>query len=101
MPSTPETSVQDSGRSRALARSVVIGRSVHGAAVQARTDPAERRILHGYAVWQHLRRLRRPHLQALNVRCHVTATANFLDWLAGNGLTLSDCTQADLEHWTS
>ncbi|MEF9908144.1 site-specific integrase [Streptomyces sp. P9-A2] len=78
------------------------------AAVHARADPTERRILHGYASWHHLRRLRRrlgnehtTHLQALNVRCHVTAAANFLDWLAGNGLTLSDCTQPDLERWTS
>ncbi|MFC9635826.1 hypothetical protein ACFTY8_43135 [Streptomyces mirabilis] len=29
------------------------------ATVQARTDLAERRILHGYAVWHHMRRLRR------------------------------------------
>ncbi|WP_406099836.1 hypothetical protein [Streptomyces sp. NBC_01013] len=28
-------------------------------ALQARTDLTERRILHGYAVWHHLRRLRR------------------------------------------
>ncbi|MCQ4200389.1 hypothetical protein ACFW5W_29085 [Streptomyces sp. NPDC058783] len=27
--------------------------------VHARTDLAERRILHGYAVWHHMRRLRR------------------------------------------
>ncbi|MFJ2008339.1 site-specific integrase [Streptomyces chartreusis] len=76
--------------------------------VQARTDLAERRILHGYAVWHHLRRLRRrlgeghtTHLQALNVRCHVTASANFLDWLASNGLTLGTCTQAAVEQWGS
>ncbi|GGS39867.1 hypothetical protein Snoj_27420 [Streptomyces nojiriensis] len=31
IPSTPDTSVQDSSHSRALARSVVIGQSVHGA----------------------------------------------------------------------
>ena len=30
-------------------------------------------------------------LQDLNVRCHVTAAANFLDWLAGQGLTLDAC----------
>ncbi|WP_243745118.1 hypothetical protein [Streptomyces hainanensis] len=56
------------------------------ATVQVRTDLAERRILHGYAVWHHLRRLRRRlgeehaiRLQDLNVRCHVTAAGNFLD----------------------
>jgi len=76
------------------------------ATVQARTDPAERRILHGYAVWHHLRRLRRrlgeehtTRLQDLNVRCHVTAAANFLAWLADNGLSLNACTQADLDRW--
>ncbi|WP_331763202.1 site-specific integrase (plasmid) [Streptomyces sp. NBC_01590] len=74
--------------------------------VQAHTDPAERRILHGYAVWHHLRRLRRrigdlhtTQLQDLNVRCHVTAAHNFLIWLAAEGLTLGTCTQADLERW--
>lgn len=63
--------------------------------VEARFDLAERRILHGYAVWHHMRRLRRrlgddhtTRLQDLNVRCHVTAAGNFLDWLGGEGLTL-------------
>lgn len=76
------------------------------AVVQARTDPAQRRILHGYAVWHHLRRLRRrlgedhtTHLQALNVRCHVTAAVNFLDWLATNASTLNTCTQAHVDRW--
>ncbi|MER6356602.1 hypothetical protein ABT186_33535 [Streptomyces sp. NPDC001634] len=74
--------------------------------VQARTDLAERRILHGYAVWHHLRRLRRrlgedhtTRLQDLNVRCHITAADNFLTWLVGEGLTLGTCTQPDLERW--
>ncbi|MFJ1818679.1 site-specific integrase [Streptomyces sp. NPDC088139] len=76
------------------------------ATVQARTDLAERRILHGYAVWHHLRRLRRrvgedhtTRLQDLNVRCHVSAADNFLTWLGGEGLTLGTCTQPDLERW--
>ncbi|MFD0526065.1 hypothetical protein ACFQ1I_00515 [Kitasatospora arboriphila] len=66
----------------------------------------ERRILHGYAVWHHLRRLRRrigeqhtTQLQDLNVRCHVTAADNFLTWLAGERLTSGSCTQPDLERW--
>ncbi|MET7906173.1 hypothetical protein ABZS86_33825 [Streptomyces sp. NPDC005355] len=76
------------------------------ATVQARTDLAERRILHGYAVWHHMRRLRRrlgedhtTRLQDLNVRCHVTAAKNFLDWLGGEGLAIGTCTQTDLERW--
>ncbi|MFJ7078473.1 hypothetical protein [Streptomyces sp. NPDC098781] len=40
-------------------------------------------------------------LQALNVRCHVTAAANCLDWQASNGLTLGTCTQAAVEQWGS
>ncbi|WP_204249052.1 site-specific integrase [Nocardia arizonensis] len=74
--------------------------------VQARTDSSERRILHGYAVWHHLRRLRdrlgdnhTTRLQDLNLRCHVTAADNFLTWLAEQELTLSSCAQADLERW--
>ncbi|MCX4581214.1 site-specific integrase [Streptomyces sp. NBC_01571] len=74
--------------------------------VQARTDLAERRILHGYAVWHHMRRLRRrlgeghaTRLQDLNVRCHVTAADSFLTWLNSEGLTLGTCTQPDLERW--
>jgi hypothetical protein len=77
-------------------------------ALAARTDPDERRILHAYAVWHHLRRLRRrlngaraSHLQCLNVRCHITAAVNLLDWLASNDLTLATCTQPDLDRWTS
>lgn len=76
--------------------------------VTARADPAERRILHGYAVWHHLRRLRArlngsptTHLQALNVRCHITAAADFLGWLAGHDLALQTCTQAEVDRWTA
>lgn len=80
-------------------------------AIDAAVDPAERRVLHGYAVWHHLRRLRQrlarrggthaTHLQALNVCCHVTAAANFLGWLRRQGRTLATCTQADLDRWAA
>jgi hypothetical protein len=69
-------------------------------------DPGHRRVLHGYAVWHHLRRLRarldgRPasRQQAKNVRDQVTAAAAFLDWLEARGLTLAACAQADLDQW--
>ncbi|MGM9383135.1 site-specific integrase [Streptomyces antibioticus] len=72
--------------------------------LQASTDPDHRRILHGYAIWHHLRRLRTrlrgapaTRLQAVNVRSHVTAATDFLNWLHAHGLTLATCTQADLE----
>jgi hypothetical protein len=78
------------------------------AALAARADPDERRVLHGYAIWHHLRRLRQrlrggraSHLQCLNVHSHITAAVNFLDWLAGGGLTLATCTQPDLDRWTA
>jgi hypothetical protein len=78
------------------------------AAISTREDADERRILHGYAIWHHLRRLRQrlgedhaTHLQALNVRCHVTAAASFLDWLTAGNLTLESCTQPDLDRWAS
>jgi hypothetical protein len=71
-------------------------------------DPAERHLLHRYAIWHHLRRLRRrlgtahaSHLQALNVRCHTTAAVKFLDWLASRDLALATCTQPDLDQWAA
>jgi hypothetical protein len=76
------------------------------ATIGTREDPGQRRILHGYAVWHHLRKLRRrlagahaTYLQALNVRCHVTAAVGFLDWLASEDLTLTSCAQPDLDRW--
>ena len=73
-----------------------------------RKDPAEQRILHSYATWHHMRKLRQrlrgdpvTRLQDMNVRCHVTAAANFLDWLAGQGLTLDACRQGDLDRRNS
>ncbi len=78
------------------------------AALAARADPGERRVLHGYAIWHHLRRLRQrlggaraSHLQCLNVRSHITSAVNFLDWLAGGGLTPASCTQPDLDRWAA
>jgi hypothetical protein len=78
------------------------------ATIATRTDPADRQLLHRYAVWHHLRRLRRrlgiahtSRLQALNVRCHTTAAVNFLDWLANRNLTLASCIQLDLDQWAA
>ncbi|MFD9360181.1 hypothetical protein [Streptomyces sp. NPDC060031] len=72
--------------------------------LQTCTHPDHRRILHGYANWHHLRRLRTrlrgapaTRLQALNVRSHITAAVNFLGWLHDHGLTLATCRQGDLE----
>ncbi|HTZ30670.1 MAG TPA: hypothetical protein VMC83_42170 [Streptosporangiaceae bacterium] len=69
-------------------------------------DQGHRRVLHGYAVWHHLRRLRvrldaRPASldQARNIHDHVTAAAAFLSWLEEHGLSLAACTQAGLDQW--
>jgi hypothetical protein len=78
------------------------------AMIAARPDAAGQRILHGYAVWHHLRRLRgrlagqhASFEQARNVRRHITAAASFLDWLTACGLTLATCTQPDLDQWAT
>ncbi|MBV9161955.1 MAG: hypothetical protein JO281_10490 [Pseudonocardiales bacterium] len=71
-----------------------------------RTDPDQRQLLHRYAVWHLLRRLRRrnngkdtTHAQFAVVRQQVRATIALLNWLATQQLTLATCRQADLERW--
>jgi hypothetical protein len=67
--------------------------------------PGEQELLHRYAVWHLLRRLRRrssgetTHNQLVCVRQHVRAAIVLLDWLAARGLTLATCGQGDLEVW--
>jgi hypothetical protein len=63
-------------------------------------------MLHHYAVWHLLRRLRRrtggtdtTHDQLVGVRQHVKAAIAFLDWLTDRDLTLADCRQNDLDAW--
>jgi len=76
------------------------------ALLSARQDLDQRRILQAYAHWHHLRRLRQrlrgahaTGLQCTNVRSHIAAAADFLDWLTNRSLTLASCTQADLDQW--
>jgi hypothetical protein len=71
-----------------------------------RTNPGQREILHRYAVWHLLRRLRRrnngqatTHEQYAVVHQHVRAAVVLLDWLAAQHLTLGSCGQADLDRW--
>ena len=75
-------------------------------AVAACTDPAGKEVLHRYAIWHVLRRLRHrisgrqaTHSQAAVARRNIQAAVAFLDWLAARGLTLADCTQASLDQW--
>jgi len=76
--------------------------------VAGRADRQEKEILHRYAVWHVLRRLRQrirsTHAtsgQAEVARRNVAAAAAFLDWLTGRGLTLASCQQGDLDEWTA
>ncbi len=73
-----------------------------------RDDPAQRQLLHRYAVWHLLRRLRRrtqakgtevTHNQLATVRQHLRAAIVWLDWLTAHDLTLATARQGDLETW--
>ncbi|SHN22872.1 hypothetical protein [Actinacidiphila paucisporea] len=65
-----------------------------------------RKILHRYATWHLLRRLRRrsrgkeiTHYQLTVARQHLRAAVYLLDWLEGQNLTLVTCRQSHLERW--
>ena len=69
-------------------------------------QPDEKELLHRYAVWHVLRRLRQRNHGADTtygqldlVRRRVRAAIGLLDWLRGRGLTLATCRQADLDAW--
>lgn len=74
--------------------------------IAGREDPDERHILQRYAVWQLLRRLRRPnkggettHGKTVTVKRRVRAALDLLDWLASHGVTLATCDQGHLDAW--
>jgi hypothetical protein len=74
--------------------------------IAGREDPGEQRLLHRYADWHLVRRLRgrtsgreTTHRQAVVVQQHVRAAIGLLDWLTGRRLTLASCRQADLDAW--
>ncbi|MDQ2874760.1 MAG: hypothetical protein M3Y33_08210 [Actinomycetota bacterium] len=76
--------------------------------VASRADRQEKEILHRYAVWHVLRRLRQrirgTHAtggQADVARRNIAAAVAFLDWLTARGLTLASCPQGDLDEWTA
>ncbi len=71
-------------------------------------DPEQRALLHRYATWHVLHRLRRrnngkhaTHGQATVVQQHVRSAITLLDWLTGHGLTLANAGQGDLDTWLS
>lgn len=71
-----------------------------------RDDPEQRQLLHRYAVWHLLRRLRQrnntkhvTHAQAVTVQRHVRAAIALLDGLGAGGRALADAGQEDLDSW--
>ncbi len=71
-----------------------------------RDDPAQQQLLHRYAVWHLLRRLRHrngradtTHSQLATIRQQLRAAIVWLDWLTTRDLTLQTAGQGDLETW--
>jgi hypothetical protein len=71
-----------------------------------RGDPEQRQLLHRYAVWHLLRRLRQrnnakyaTHAQVVTVQRHVRAAIVLLDGLSIRGRALAHARQADLDAW--
>jgi hypothetical protein len=71
-----------------------------------RADPEERELLHRYALWHVLHRLRRrlaagqaTHEQTVAAQRNIRAASALLDWLATQHLTLATAGQGDLETW--
>ena len=76
------------------------------ATISGRHDHGERQLLHRYAIWHALRRLRRraggQHItlgQAVTVQRHVRAAITLLDWLTARGLELATARRGDLDTW--
>lgn len=76
--------------------------------IAAHDDPARRQLLHRYAIWHLLRRMRRAssrqpltYRQLDDARQRLYGAIAFLDWLTARGLTISTCGQADLDIWRS
>jgi len=74
--------------------------------IDGRDDPAQQQLLHRYAVWHLLRRLRHrnggadtTHSQLATIRQQLRAAIVLLDWLTAHDLTLQTAGQADLEGW--
>jgi integrase len=75
-------------------------------AVSEHAGPDDKELLHRYAAWHLLRRLRQRNRGATatygqldTVRQRVRAAVGLLGWLRERGLTLASCSQADLDAW--
>jgi len=74
--------------------------------VNEHSDPQDTELLHRYAVWHVLRRIRQRNRSADTtygqldmVRQRVRAALGLLGWLRTRGLTLATCRQPDLDAW--
>ena len=77
-------------------------------AIADRPDPGQQQLLHRYAIWHVVRRLRSrlggahaTYSQAVAARRNIKAATVLLDWLTARGLTLATARQADLDAWLS
>lgn len=68
--------------------------------------PEHRRLVHTFATWQVMRRLRRSaearsaaRTYTAHARLKIKTTVRFLTWLAAKDTTLADCRQADIDEW--
>lgn len=68
------------------------------------TRDSDRRLVHSYATWQVLRRLRataargdRPRTYTHHARTNINAAVDLLNWLADRETTLADTGQADID----
>jgi len=68
------------------------------------TRDSDRRLVHSYATWQVLRRLRvtaargdRPRTYTHHARTNINAAIDLLNWLADHQTTLADTSQADID----
>jgi aromatic ring-cleaving dioxygenase len=74
--------------------------------IAERDDTEQRQLLHRYALWHVIRRLRgrlgeapATHEQVIAAQRNIRAACALLDWLTSRGLTLATAGQRDLEAW--
>jgi hypothetical protein len=69
-------------------------------------SPVGRRLVHAYATWRVLNRLRRsaqrgnrPRTYTRHAHANISAAARFLDWLGEREITLDQAGQGDVDQW--
>ena len=69
-------------------------------------EPDHRRLVHTFAAWRVMRRLRRnaatrsaARTYTAHARLSIKTAAGFLTWLTARHTTLADCRQADIDDW--